>query len=313
MTRIPRYCILLMIVLILTAAACGDSGPTPSASPSLSPAPTLTPTISAPAALGDTLTRSIDDMRMVFVPGGEFEMGSDADEVAYALDLCLTYDTNCQDWYFSVEEPIHEVTVDSYWIDQTEVTNRQYDLCVQAGACEEAKCPEEVEGGDDHPVVCVTWFQGAAYCEWAGGRLPTEAEWAYAARGTTRWRYPWGDEFNGNLLNYCDSNCTLPKRDENFDDGYATTAPVGSYPEGVSWVGALDMAGNVWEMTGDWYGDYPSEAQVNPTGPESGNRRIFRGGSWRASPDHLRSALRTYSTPDRSSNHAGFRCVQSAP
>jgi formylglycine-generating enzyme required for sulfatase activity len=249
-------------------------------------------------------------MHMVFVPGGEFEMGSDAAEVNFALDLCKTYDTNCQLRYFSVEEPIHTVTLDNFWIDQTEITNRQYDLCVEAGVCEVAKYPEEHEIEDEHPVVYVTWFQAASYCEWAGGRLPTEAEWEYAARGADRLRYPWGDDFDGHLLNACDANCSLPKGDKDIDDGYATTAPVGSYSGGVSWVGALDMAGNVWEYTGDWLGEYPSEAQVNPIGPDSGSRKIVRGGSWRVAPDHARSSLRTYGTPHTSSNHVGFRCVQ---
>jgi len=280
-----------MTVLILAAAGCG--GPQP--------------------ALGESLTRPADDMRMVFVPGGTFEMGSDDAEVDFALDLCKAYDSNCQRRYFSIEEPVHSVTLDSYWIDQTEVTNDQYALCVEAGVCEETQCPEEREMGGDHPVVCVDWEQAADYCEWAGGRLPTEAEWEYAARGVDRPRYPWGDAFDGNLLNYCDANCTLGKRDEAFDDGYATTAPVGSYPGGASWVRALDMAGNAWEFTGDWYGEYPAEAQVNPTGPASGARVVLRGGSWHTSPDHARSALRTHALPQSFSNHVGFRCVQSVP
>ena len=290
MSRFPLYFIIIS-VLILAMAACGGSLP----------------------SLGDTLTRTNDRMLMVFVPGGEFEMGSDSTEVDFALDMCRAYDTNCQRWYFSVEEPMHTVTLDSYWIDQTEVTNGQYSLCVEAGVCEETRCQEERETGDDHPVVCVTGDQAAAYCEWAGGRLPTEAEWEYAARGVDRPRYPWGDEFDGNLLNYCDVNCSLPKRDESIDDGFATTAPVGSYPGGASWVGALDMAGNVWERVGDWFGEYPSDPQVNPLGPDSGARVVLRGGSWHTSPDHARSALRTHSQPQTTSDHGGFRCVQDIP
>jgi formylglycine-generating enzyme required for sulfatase activity len=111
----------------------------------------------------------------------------------------------------------------------------------------------------------------------------------------------------------CDTNCTLSKRDENFDDGYARSAPVGSYPQGASWTGALDMAGNVWEMVADWNGEYSPEKQVNPTGPTSGVRKVARGGSWHASPDHVRSALRTHVGPNDHVDHAGFRCVQPAP
>jgi formylglycine-generating enzyme required for sulfatase activity len=250
-------------------------------------------------------------MPMVYVPGGEFVMGSGDEEVDYALRLCQEYDTNCRRRYFSVESPTHTVFLDSFWIDQTEVTNNQYGKCVEKGACDQAGCPEESgpENGE-HPVVCVTWQQAAAYCAWAGGQLPTEAEWEYAARGTGGSRYPWGDEFDGTLLNYCDINCTLGKRDETVDDGYVRTAPVGSYPGGASWVGALDMAGNVWEIVADWNGAYSPERQINPKGPESGSRRVARGGSWHTSPDHVRSALRTHVGPNDSVNHAGFRCAQ---
>jgi formylglycine-generating enzyme required for sulfatase activity len=116
----------------------------------------------------------------------------------------------------------------------------------------------------------------------------------------------------GTYLNYCDTNCTLSKRDENFDDDYAKSAPVGSYPQGASWVGALDMAGNVWEMVADWNGAYSAEKQVNPTGLTAGVRKVARGGSWHASPDHVRSALRTHMGPADFVNHAGFRCAQSS-
>ena len=263
-------------------------------------------------SLGDTQTRPSNGMVMVYVPSGEFEMGSDSEEVTFALNMCKDYDTNCRRAYFSYEEPIHTVALDSFWLDQTEVTFDQYTQCVQAGTCEETTCPDDQLGGD-HPVVCVTWDMAASYCEWAGGRLPTEAEWEYAARGVERVRYPWGDEFDGTKLNYCDYNCTLGKSDPSIDDGYATTSPVGSYPEGASGVGALDMSGNVWELVAGWFGDYPSEKQINPTGPETGSRRIARGGSWHTSPDHARSALRTHLGHNDSINHAGFRCAQSVP
>ncbi len=198
-------------------------------------------------------------------------MGSDESEVGLALEQCLTYDTNCARRYFSVEMPMHSVSLDSFWIDRTEVTSGQYQACVRDGVCEPARC-EILE--DDYPVVCVTWSQAAAYCQWAGARLPTEAEWEYSARGPERNRYPWGSDFNGTLLNYCDSSCSLSKRDEEYDDGYAESAPVGSYPQAASWVGALDMAGNVWEMVADWNDSYSKRDQSNPTGPKTGTRRV---------------------------------------
>ena len=263
---------------------------------------------------GDTRVRPIDGMVMVYVPAGEFEMGSDDEDVDYALELCREYGTNCSREYFSVEQPVHTVVLDGFWIDKTEVANDQYGRCEEAGVCSELGCQDERQlGGANQPVVCVTWAQAAAYCEWVGGRLPTEAEWEYAARGAEGRRYPWGDGFDGRLLNYCDTNCTLGKRDEMFDDGYVRSAPVGSYPEGASWVGALDLAGNVWELVADWNGAYATERQVNPTGPSSGTRRVARGGSWHASPDHVRGALRTHLGADEFADHVGFRCTTSVP
>ena len=244
------------------------------------------------------------------MPAGEFVMGSDDEEVDFALQQCQVYGTNCRRRYFSVETPLHKVVLDSFWLDRTEVSNSQYALCELSGACEPPSCRV---GDDGYPVVCVTWEQAAAYCQWAGARLPTEAEWEYAARGPDQSRYPWGDEFEGTFLNYCDANCSLDKRDETFGDGYAETAPVGSYPQGASWVGALDMAGNVWEMVADWNGKYLPGKQINPTGPATGGRRVARGGSWHASPDHVRSALRTHVGMDQQIDHAGFRCAQSTP
>ncbi|HET6446269.1 MAG TPA: formylglycine-generating enzyme family protein [candidate division Zixibacteria bacterium] len=263
-------------------------------------------------ALGDSLTRPDDGMVMVYVPEGEFMMGSDEDEVEFALALCQAYDTNCSLRYFSIEQPQHELQLSSFWLDKTEVSNSQYQQCLEAGYCEEISCQDANDMiGEDQPAVCVTWNQAVSYCQWAGARLPTEAQWEYSARGLDGRRYPWGSEVDGQRLNYCDANCELDKRNDDVDDGYARTAPVGSYPDGASWVGALDMSGNVWEWTADWYGPYTPEQQANPTGPETGDRRVLRGGSWHTSADHARSALRTYSDPNRSLNHVGFRCALS--
>jgi formylglycine-generating enzyme required for sulfatase activity len=261
-------------------------------------------------------------MDMVFVPGGEFRMGTDYLQAAYAREVCKAFNPEgglavCQATSFGDEAPAHMVTLDGFWIDRTEVTNRQYQGCVAVDGCD-----PPVEAGsyyrteyygnpefDDYPVVWVTRDQAQAYCQWAGGRLPTEAEWEYAARGPKSWLYPWGNDFDGARLNYCDVNCDAGPSDPTVDDGYADTAPVGSYPSGASWVGALDMAGNVREWVADWYGYYMREPQVNPTGPTSGDATVPRGGSWLDLPSNIRSANRGGEPLDYTRHKVGFRCV----
>jgi formylglycine-generating enzyme required for sulfatase activity len=200
------------------------------------------------------------------------------------------------------------------------VTNGQYQRCVQAG-----HCLPPVESGsytratyygdpayDDFPVLWVTQRQAADYCVWAGGQLPTEAQWEYAARGPESRLFPWGDEFDGTRLNYCDASCAAGMKDEALNDGYAETAPVGSFPSGISWCGALDMAGNVREWVADGYGYYSRERQVNPTGPPSGDSCIPRGGCWLDTPEITRSANRGANTIDYARHKVGFRCAASA-
>jgi formylglycine-generating enzyme required for sulfatase activity len=298
----------------------------PTEAPVESPAVVLTEEPrSEELSLGDIHTRPTDGMVMVSVPAGEFRMGSDADELRYARDLCEEYCgefalvTCLRPESFGNEQPAHTVALDAFWIDRTEVTNGQYRQCVQAGSCD-----PPVESGsftrdsyyddgdyDDYPVIWVRWDQAADYCAWAGGRLPTEAEWEYAARGPGGLMFPWGETFDGTRLNYCDVGCE-GVNDETTDDGYPDTAPVGSFPAGVSWCGALDMAGNVREWVADWFVDYFSGRQVNPTGPSEGDSRIPRGGSWYDTPDDVRSANRGENSPDYTRHKVGFRCAQSA-
>ena len=254
-------------------------------------------------SLGDTWTRPNDEMVTVYVPKGEFEMGSEDG--------------------FEDERPVHTVALDGFWIDRTEVTNAQYLRCVEAEAC---KAPGLLNtefrdpGKTDHPKVNVKWFDAETYCEWAEARLPTEAEWEYAARGPEGRVFPWGDEFDGIRLNYCDANCPqfaeraigVTLADETVDDGYEETAPVGSYEGGASWCGALDMAGNVREWVAGWYGEYPSEHRENPPGPTSGEQRVMRGGSWLANPDLVRGATRFYTESSYTFKGLGFRCARDA-
>jgi serine/threonine-protein kinase len=240
-------------------------------------------------------------MMMVYVPAGTFKMGSEIGD--------------------DRERPVHDVTLDAFWIDRTEVTNAQYAQCVAADKCGAPSSTHsytrdsyyENDQYDDYPVIYVNWINADKYCTWAGGQLPTEAQWEYAARGPDAHEYPWGSTFDGTRLNFCDKNCPFDWADKTVDDGYADTAPVGSYPNGASWVGALDLAGNVWEWVNDWYGLYPDSNQTNPTGPASGIQKVLRGGSWYYNADGGRTAYRVHNPPAIRDNHFGFRCVAAGP
>jgi formylglycine-generating enzyme required for sulfatase activity len=202
------------------------------------------------------------------------------------------------------EQPVHTVALDAFWLDQTEVTNAQYEKCVTASVCDPST---HVDNNDynapDQPVLGVDWESAIIYCGWVDGRLPTEAEWEYAARGPESLTYPWGNVWQAGLANCKESQC---------QDNYADTAPVGRFPVGASWVGALDMAGNVWEWTADWYdaGYYARSPHDNPTGPEDGQYRVLRGGSWASFAGRLRSSYRHRLSVSSWNFNRGFRCVQ---
>jgi formylglycine-generating enzyme required for sulfatase activity len=301
----------LLFLAVLLGQSCGretpDPGPTPLPIPSTDaglPAVTATQT---PAA-GETRIRPSDGMALVFVPGGSFEMGSSDAEMADVLAECPYCN---QDW-FRGEQPAHRVSLAAYWIDQTEVSNEQYLGCFEAGTCERPHCWDDTHfNGLSQPVVCVDWFQAQAYCEWTGGRLPTEAEWEYAARGSQGRIYPWGDFFDGTRLNFCDLYCDQEWKASEYDDGYPWTAPVGNYSEGASWCGALDMAGNVLEWVNDWFDeDYYADTPVdNPLGPAAGEGRGLRGGAWVYDRWGARCASRERADPTYQNVDTGFRCV----
>jgi len=244
---------------------------------------------------------------MVYVPAGKFWMGSsDAD-----IDAILAECSECKREWYTDEQPQHEVYPDAFWIDRTEVTNGQYRLCVADGACspplESTSYTRDSYYGDtefdNYPVIYVNWSQAKAYCTWAGKRLPTEAEWEKAARGTDGRIYPWGEEIDCNRANYWGKAGIC----------VGDTTEVGSYPAGTSPYGALDMAGNVWEWVADWYSSsyYASLPDSNPQGPDSGAGRVVRGGSWHHDQRGVRAAYRLGREPSHALSHVGFRCARS--
>ncbi len=240
-------------------------------------------------------------------------------------------------------KPLHKVTLSPYCIDRTEVTVAAFRTCVQAGECAPPSAtigwkdlkPEDKtkwsqfctwgrSGMDQHPINCVDWNQATAYCTWTGGRLPTEAEWEFAARGRDGRKYPWGDEEpDATRLNACGPECTSMAKERlaltwnpmyRGNDGWAATAPVGKYPKGASPFGVLDMAGNVWEWTGDEFANY---SEVNDSNQHRHGRvellRVDRGGGWNGNyAPWFRVANRGRSVPGNRSINLGFRCARGA-
>ena len=259
---------------------------------------TETTTDTAPPgnAAGDGWIRPTDGVSMVWVPGATFAMGSG--------------DTLAPDSEF----PRSQVTLGGFWIDRTELTNAAYLQCVEADTCREGHYANNPAfNGPDHPVVGVSWDDAAAYCAWAGAALPTEAQWEYAAHGPDGLIYPWGNDIDPSRTNLCDVNCEEPWADPASDDGYAETAPVGTYPNGAGWAGTLDQAGNVWEWVHDWYADYSGDALIDPTGPDDGRFKVIRGGCSANDPGGVRGAYRLENggsiSPGTRHSNLGFRCV----
>jgi formylglycine-generating enzyme required for sulfatase activity len=253
----------------------------------------LAPTETAPATNTPILDTSVpavrekDNMLMVYVPAGAFQMGGGNGRPN--------------------EIPEHSVTLDAFWIDQTEVTNGKYALCVQSKVCAPpAKLSSLTRTSyygaaqyENYPVVYISWDQARVYCEWAGSRLPTEAEWEKAARGVDGRAYPWGNKIGKTYANY--------------DQRDVDTSVVGSYKIGKSPYGAYDMAGNVWEWVADWYGEtyYLDSPSSNPGGPSSGIMRVLRGGAWFTKDYFIRTTYRYAYDSSLSDVLNGFRCARS--
>lgn len=293
--KIARDVILVIsIALILALSSCAptqtpvatESPATPPPAtepPAAVPSPTIVP-ISLAGPQGGTTMAWVDGSALVYIPPSEFAMGNGG-----------------------FDAPEHNITLSGYWIYQTKVTNRMFAQCVAVGSC---TAPTQELGGPvysnpeyaNHPVVGVTWDQSQAYCSWAQGRLPTEAEWEKAARGIQANLYPWGNE---------EPACDLL----NFAYCVGHTSEVDAYADGASPYGVLEMVGNVFEWVGDWYGEsYYSEApSADPTGPDSGTTRVVRGSSFETDPNQSETAIRHFLNPSNHRRDTGFRCVLPEP
>jgi len=281
------------VVAALTAIA---PTPTPLPEPTTLPTPTPEPFITS------------TDSRMLYIPEGIFLMGDDESEERD-------------------QQPAHLLRLDAYYIDETEITNGAYAQCVDDGACSPPASPNATYHGsyfgdpafDDYPVIFVSWFDADTFCRWRDGRLPSEAEWEKAAAfeplESVRTLWPWGDEFDGTRLNFCDKNCPRDFSDPAVDDGAQDTAAVGSYPDGRSHLGLLDMSGNVMEWVGDWYGrnTYSQSVDTNPLGPLEGEFKVMRGGSWLSAAPETRTTARDSFDPLVSRANLGFRCAMTPP
>lgn len=236
----------------------------------------------------------------VLVPAGEFEMGAEGGPAE------------------PDESPKHKVLLDAFYISKYEVTNLQYHTFVKSAGHRPPTNEDPkyniwrgdaiLDGIGELPVINVSWDDAVAYCKWSGGRLPTEAEWEKAARGTDGRTYPWGnDPVTGNRTNYSIENVT-------FWEGPSTLAKKDQYDYGRSPYGAYEMAGNVWEWVQDWYDEnyYKNSSGKNPPGPSDGKERIIRGGSWRNTPDILRSSNRNKEAPTDRRVYIGIRCAKDA-
>jgi formylglycine-generating enzyme required for sulfatase activity/tRNA A-37 threonylcarbamoyl transferase component Bud32 len=301
---------------VATSSSVGSAIPAPVASASASSSPP-----------GSTPAATTCPDGMVFIKGGSMFMGT--------RELGPESDSM----------PPHPVKVSSFCLDKTEVTTRSYLACAEKGDCERPPktvswpkiapadlklyspfCNAPHEDRGDHPINCVAWSMAEGFCKKHSARLPTEAEWEFAARGPSQHNYPWGDEAPGpTYLNACGTECAnwfAAHGDKHhavmYDagDGYPGTAPVGSFKAGASGGGVLDLAGNVWEWSADWYAPYAAgtEAVVDPKGPTTGDSRVIRGGDFFSShADWARPAYRYKLDPDNYNHAVGFRCATSSP
>ena len=278
----------------------GSAPPTPVAPPpAIAPAPVAAP----PAPIAHPVFEppiKIDSFRnsaggeMLVVPSGDYLMGSDAVDAP------------------PNERPLTKITLNRFFMSRFPVTNGEYEQFDPTHARKRAPGT-----GDRHPVVYVSSLDAIKFCQWLSARerkkyrLPTEAEWEYAARGgRDNRKFPWGDyQHRGDLANFADKNTVFAWSDREIDDGYPESSPVGAFPRGASSFGLEDMAGNVWEWCLDYYEPYRGTPKINPRGATSGAKRVYRGGSWKSRFNSLRTTTRGSNAPNYSCNDLGFRIV----
>jgi formylglycine-generating enzyme required for sulfatase activity len=269
---------------------------------------------------------------MVLIEAGWFEMGSTKEQMDAAYQLGKKYNKDTKRAWFKSEKPQHRVWVDAYYIDKTEVTNREYRQFMEASGYErkeywsaegwkfiqQKKITEPRYWSNpefnqpNQPVIGISWYEAEAYASWAGKKLPTEAQWEKAARGNDKRKYAWGNEAaDGSRANYCDAKCVYNWKDKSANDGHNYTSPVGSYEAGKSPDGIYDLTGNVWEWVRDWYdADYYSQSpERNPVNDKKSTHRVLRGGGWGNILALVRSAYRNRASPITRSGDVGFRCV----
>lgn len=302
------------------------SVPSATLPPSVTPSPTTTTTATP---IPEIIVNQ--GATMTYIPSGRYPIGGVAEDLQ---NECRSFRSGCQQAWYTPSEPIHEVQLDPYYIDIYEVTNQQFVQFLNTFGTHESVCFGEIcleveqtriviEDGlysvtpavNDFPVFGATWFGAAAYCNWRGARLPTEAEWEIAASWNpeteTKTTYPWGDEFDGTVVNFCDRQCQERQAHRTFDDGFIIEAPVGSFEAGISPFGLYDMGGNVWEWVLDWYAPdyYENSPTQNPRGPAEGEQRVVRGGSWFDTGNFMSSLIRFPGTPTSGLITVGFRCA----
>ncbi|MFL6527692.1 MAG: formylglycine-generating enzyme family protein [Chthoniobacterales bacterium] len=253
------------------------------------------PALDRPESERERFTNYVNSVgiQMMFVPSAEFTMGSEAVDAT------------------PIERPLTKVTVSRFYMSRFPVTNEEYEKFDPSHARKRA-----AGAGDRHPVVYVSSLEAIKFCQSLSARerkkyrLATEAEWEYAARGLDGRKYPWGNhDGRGDLANFADRNTVFAWSDREIDDGYAESSPVGAFPFGASPFGLEDMAGNVWEWCLDFYEAYRGAPRVNPRGPTSGAKRVYRGGSWKSRFSSLRATARGSNVPNYSCNDLGFRIV----